>query len=76
MSPMTDQRLERRVARSIRMGISFTETSFGNCIRWDRAAAGSSIINFIRLPSRCCITYAPPPLLSVLMDLIINLISP
>jgi len=63
MSPMTDQRLERRVARFIRMGTSFAETSFGDCIRWDRAAAGSSIINFIRLPSRCCITYVPLPYL-------------
>lgn len=55
ISPSTHLRLERRIACPVRMGTSFAETPFGNCICRDRAAASSSVVNIFGVPSRCCI---------------------
>jgi hypothetical protein len=42
------------------MGTGFAKASFGDCIRWDRATTGISIITIINLPSWRCISYVHP----------------
>jgi hypothetical protein len=59
VTPLIHLRLERCIACPVRMGTGFTKTPFGDCIRWNRAATSSSVINIFGVPSRCCISCVP-----------------